>query len=138
MSGGTLTDQSSRWWSSARGRRGSAAAWESPAAPGWLGGSCCSLSSVKPLLSWSPGILFFFFLPSTFREAQYHISEQQRSFLCQCLFYKPIALHLWSVEKALQKVFRSKFTLIPNSPIQLESPLSRAFDLTQSGKGYIL
>ena len=54
MSGGTLTDQSSRWWSSARGRRGSAAAWGSPAAPGWLGGSCCSLSSVKPLLSWKP------------------------------------------------------------------------------------
>ena len=49
-----MTDQSSRWWSSARGRRGSAAAWGSPAAPGWLGGSCCSLSSVKPLLlSWN-------------------------------------------------------------------------------------
>ena len=123
MSGGTLTDQSSRWWSSARGRRGSAAAWESPAAPGWSEGSCCSLSSVKPLLSWN---------------SSFSSINLQRSpisyFRATTFFSLPMSLlyPLLCIYGAWKKLFK-KFSdqssyLLPNSPDpssllpKLESP----------------
>ena len=119
-----------------RGRRESAAASASPAAPGWLGGSCCSLSSVKPWLKLESFNLqrspILYFRATTFFS------------LPMSLLY-PL-LCIYGAWKKLFKKFPDQSSyLLPNSPDpssllpKLEPPpLSCAFDLTQSGRGYIL